>query len=198
MGGPQEAADRERDHKGEARDSLRGRVEIEDRRRQDQQTAADEDRPERFEGSPAGRDSEEGCGAAAESARLLDSDESNPANILGIKRRALLEMKGVSTSAVAIEVGARFLTEAKQLDRSGQAVLTGHVMDDRGLLHPYWRVRSGDQIIFTDAADKSPRRIVRANKTPDSASVSIDLDAPPEGLDALLERLDVSLVGVIS
>jgi hypothetical protein len=68
------------------------------------------------------------------------------------------------------------------------------VRDDRGIPHPAWRVRAGDQIAFTDAADTSYRRIVRADYDHASRTCSVDLDAPPEGLDALLERLGVVLI----
>jgi hypothetical protein len=56
-------------------------------------------------------------------------------------------------------------------------------------LFPYSSVQAGDTITFMDAADTSERRIVKATKG--SNSVSIDLDAPPEGTQALLERLGV-------
>jgi hypothetical protein len=61
-------------------------------------------------------------------------------------------------------------------------------------LHPYWAPRAGDEIAFVDASDKSYRRIIRTEKDHDSRTVSFDLDAPPEGLAQLLERLGVVLV----
>lgn len=134
-----------------------------------------------------------GSGADTEDATLKDSDPANPANQLGIVRRDLLSM-GTTTPAGAIEVGRRFLEETRRLDRSGQATLVGHVEDDRGVLHPYWKVRAGDQIAFVDASDNSYRRIVKVDHTYASRSCQIDLDAPPEGLQALLERLGVVLI----
>lgn len=133
-----------------------------------------------------------GSGVDTEDATLKDVDPENPANQLGIVRRALLQM-GISTAAGAIEVGRRFLEEQKALNTSGQAQLVGHVTDDRGVAHPAWRVRAGDQISFVDAADSSYRRVVRADYGDDARTCTIDLDAPPEGLQALLERLGVVL-----
>jgi hypothetical protein len=130
-----------------------------------------------------------GSGADTESATLHDSDTQNPANVAGIARWAVLDMGGVSTGAAATQVGERFLEEANALDHSGRAELTGHVMNDAGVLFPFSSVQAGDTITFIDAADTSPRRIVKATKG--SNSVSIDLDAPPEGTQALLERLGV-------
>jgi hypothetical protein len=45
-----------------------------------------------------------------------------------------------------------------------------------------------------DAADTSERRVVRTEKDHSSRTCSVDLDAPPQGLEALLERLGVVLV----
>jgi hypothetical protein len=134
-----------------------------------------------------------GSGAGSTSADLKDTDPENPANKLGITRRVKLDM-GIGTAASATEIGRRFLIEQKQLDSSGRATLVGHVMDDRGVLHPYTAVRSGDDIVFTDASNPSPRRIVRTEKTRATRSCAVDLDSPPEGMAALLERLGVVLV----
>jgi hypothetical protein len=135
-----------------------------------------------------------GSSANTTSSDLLDDDEENPANQLGIRRWDLLDMGRISTATIATEVGRIFLEETKALDTSGSATLTGWVEDDKGVRHPYHSVRSGDTISFVDASDTSYRRIVRTQKSPESRSVAIDLDAPPDGLDALLERLGVALI----
>ena len=134
-----------------------------------------------------------GSGADTEDAALSDNDPENPANVLDIIRREMLTM-GTSTAAGAIEVGRRFLEESKVLNTSGSARIVGHVEDDRGVIHPYWKVRAGDTISFIDASDTSYRRIVRTDKSVADRTCSIDLDSPPEGLQALLERLGVVLV----
>jgi hypothetical protein len=134
-----------------------------------------------------------GSGVDTESAYLVDDDPENPANKAGIIRRDLLTM-GVSTPEGAVEVGRRFLEQSKQLDSSGRARIVGHVQDDRGVWHPYSHVRAGDQIAFVDASDSGYRRIVKTDKSRSDRTCSIDLDAPPEGLQALLERLGVILV----
>jgi hypothetical protein len=135
-----------------------------------------------------------GSSANTTSSDLLDDDEENPANQLGIRRWDLLDMGRISTATIATEVGRIFLEETKAMDTSGSATLTGWVEDDRGVRHPYHRVRSGDCIAFVDASDTSYRHIIRTQKSPESRSVAIDLDAPPDGLDALLERLGVALI----
>ena len=84
--------------------------------------------------------------------------------------------------------------ESKALDTSGRADIAGYVEDDRGTRYPSWRIRSGDTITFLDSADPSPRRVVKTAYSDDSKVNSIDLDAPPESLDSLLDRLGVVLV----
>jgi hypothetical protein len=133
-----------------------------------------------------------GSGAGVEDAALKDQDPDNPANQLGITRRVLLQA-GTLTAAAAIELGRRFLIEQKQLDSSGRARFVGHITDDHGVIHPYSHVRAGDTVTFIDAADQGARRIVRASHNRQDRSVTVDLDAPPEGLQALLERLGVTL-----
>lgn len=133
-----------------------------------------------------------GFGADTTDASLVDPDPANPANLLGIDRVALLTM-GIGTSSSAVAVGQRFLEQSKLLDTSGRARFVGHVMDDKGIVHPYTSVRAGDNVVFVDASDTGARRIVRVEHDRASRTASVDLDAPPEGLQALLERLDVAL-----
>lgn len=132
-----------------------------------------------------------GSGLTNTSADLIDTDPENPANQRGLRRWEKLSMGGVSTLAGATEVGRRYLIDVKQYDSSGRARLVGYVTDDKGVTWPAWKVRAGDTIYFTDAADKSPRRIVRAAYDDATRTNSIDLDAPPEGISALLERMQV-------
>jgi hypothetical protein len=134
-----------------------------------------------------------GSGCDVESVYLRDSDPDNPANRLNITRRDKLIM-GTSTAEGAIEVGRRFLEEQKALDRSGRAVIVGHAEDDHGVIWPYSEVKAGDLATFIDAADVSYRRIVKADHDEATKTATIDLDAPPEGLEAVLERLGVVLV----
>lgn len=135
-----------------------------------------------------------GSGVDVEDAALRDSDPLNPANLAGIDRIDLLDMGRVSTPLSAIDVGRIFLEQANQLDRSGQAVAVGVATDDRGIVRPASHIRAGDTVAFVDAADSSPRRIVRVQYDHSTRTASLDLDAPPEGMDALLERFGVELV----
>lgn len=128
---------------------------------------------------------------------LLDTDPENPANQVVVNgtplRRWTQVSMGTTTSSAAIKVGAVFLQEQKIVDTSGQATLTGHVEDTNGVLWPAWKVRAGDTVSFVDARDPSPRRVVHTSYDDDSKANSIQLDQPPDGLTALLERLSIVL-----
>lgn len=126
------------------------------------------------------------------SSSLLDSDPANPANILGINRWYLLTL-GTSTLAGATQVGAIFLQEQALISTSGQAQLIGHVQDTAGNYWPSWMVRAGDSITFPDAVLTAPRRIVSTSYTHTTRTNTIQLDAPPDGMAALLDRLSAAI-----
>lgn len=135
-----------------------------------------------------------GSGCDTEDSSLLDPDPSNPANEAGIRKWSPPIQLGTSTPAGAIDVGALFLQEQKLLDTSGQAAIDGHVQDANGVWHPAWAIRAGDQISFVDSSDTSYRRIVSTSWDDGSKTNQINLDAPPDGEQALLERLSAALI----
>lgn len=134
-----------------------------------------------------------GSGAGTESEFLHDTDPENPATYLPHPRREMLQA-GTLTAASAIELGRRFLQESKQLSSSGRAEFVGYIEDEHGIARPFSDVRAGDLVAFTDAADTSYRRIVRASHDLSRLSCTVDLDSPPDGMAALLERLGVAVV----
>jgi hypothetical protein len=129
----------------------------------------------------------------SEDTGLLDSSGENPVNQAGIRRWALLKM-GTTTPEGAKTVGRVFLREQALLETSGQATLTGVVEDASGVLWPAWMVRAGDEIAFVDASEPGYRRIVSHNYNDSTRTQTIQLDQPPDGMTALLERLSVVLV----
>ena len=119
---------------------------------------------------------------------LVDNDPQNAATLAGLTRRAVLDMGIVSTAAGAVKIGQAFLAEQALVSTAGQASLVGHVQDPSGTSWPAWAVRAGDRISFVDAHDVTPRRVVKTSYSDSSKTCQIDLDAPPQGLDALLAR----------
>jgi len=136
-----------------------------------------------------------GSGYKLTDSKLVDADPLNPANqIPGLRRWTKIAMNNVATKLGAVETGVRFLEQTKLLDGSGEATLNGYVEDDHGMFWPYYCVRSGDLIEFVDSSIPGDRYIVSAQRSRSSRSVTISLDAPPDSMEALLERLGVELV----
>ena len=116
----------------------------------------------------------------------------NPVNELGIRKWATLQMS-TGAPASAIQAGRTFLQYQKVLNTSGQASLVGHVLDMSGNWWPAYMVRAGDQISFIDAGDFSFRRIVSTSYDDSSRTNSIQLDSPPDGMQATLERFAATM-----
>jgi hypothetical protein len=133
-----------------------------------------------------------GSGTNYTDSSLVTTDPANPANQAGINRWGLVTM-GTSTLAGATQIGQVFLQEQALLNQSGQATLTGYVEDQNGISWPAWMVRAGDYITFTDAHDTTPRRIVSTSYDDTQKANTLQLDQPPDALDALLQRMSVAL-----
>lgn len=135
-----------------------------------------------------------GSGATVEDEGLEITDPEHPAVKAGITRQDVLDLKGVGVAATAIAVGERWLEEANALSRSGSCSLSGYAMDDCGVMRPVSHIRSGDQVRFPDSGDTGYRKIVAHEYDHDSRTASLTLDAPDNGLEALLERLQAALI----
>lgn len=134
-----------------------------------------------------------GSGCRVESPELEITDPENPAVKAGRTRRDILDLQGVSNPAQAISVGKRFLEESSLLNHSGSASLSGYVLDDAGIYRPASQVKSGDYVSFVDSSDPGYRKIVGKQYTHSDRHAAIDIDAPPTGLQELLERLQAGL-----
>jgi len=143
-----------------------------------------------------------GSGADTIDDTLVDPDPMNPLNQYRapngsplIKRHYLT--MGTSAPDIASVVGRNFLQSAKLVTHAGQASLVGYVEDaDTGILAPYWAVKAGDTLAFTDAADTSPRRITRADHDDGSKTCTVSLDAPPDTMSGMLERLGAEITSI--
>lgn len=134
-----------------------------------------------------------GSGCDTEDPSLVDTDPQNPANQVGETRRATTAM-GTGSPSSAIKVAGSFLQEQKLLDQSGQANLVGHVQDTNGVWWPASKPRGGDTVRFIDAADPSPRRLVKTSYDPANVTNGVSLDAPPDGLQELLDQYSIELI----
>lgn len=135
-----------------------------------------------------------GSGATTEKPGLEITDPDHPAVAAGLTRKDILDLGTVGTAASATATGERWLEEANLLNRSGSCNLTGYVLDDQGIPRPAAQIKPGDQVRFPDAADRSYRKITRVDYSHSQRQAACSLDGPPEGLAALLERYQASLI----
>lgn len=154
----------------------------------------------RFEG-PAGVQEmagPPGSGCKTESSLLVDTDSSNPATSHGLKRWAIVDLSFVTTGGAtggAVQVGAAYLREVlSNMNVRGDVTIKGWVVSDSGIGMPAWAVRAGDTITVEDS-DNVERRIIETSYDHDTRTNALSLDTTAHRVDALMERMGVSLVG---
>lgn len=130
------------------------------------------------------------------SASLADTSSTNPLNAFGRRKWAIIDAGLVASSTIAIAIGALFMQEIATRKSRGSAVVTGTAVDSTGVEWPSWYMRAGDTVRFMDTNDTSARQIVDTTYNHDTLEATCNLDSPPNLLDALLQRLQVGLVGI--
>lgn len=136
-----------------------------------------------------------GSGANTESEALQITDPDHPAVKAEYPREDLLDLRGISTPERALEAGERWLAEANELPNAGTATLRGYISDDKSVMRPVSQVEEGDWIRFPDAGSKGTgyRKIVAYSYDHETRTCEVNLDAPPEAIQALLERMQADL-----
>lgn len=137
-----------------------------------------------------------GSGLRYTSPGLRDLDPQNAANEAGIEQYAKIQMKGIATLEGMVEAGEAFLEQSKLLDGSGKATVTGYVEDENGKSWPYYYMKEGHEIEVLGSSIPGPRYIVASSRSRSSRSVAIDIDAPPDSFEAMMERLNAEYIGI--
>lgn len=130
-------------------------------------------------------------------ATLLDSDPYLPLNEWGERKWAVVEA-GLTSEAGAIRLGELFLQGLQARVTSGSIEIQAwQVYDATGARYPAWAPKAGDRLLVDDEPNAAERLIVEASYKHAGRTASLTLDSPPDALEALQERLQVVLVGVV-
>lgn len=139
-----------------------------------------------------------GSGADATSSSLADTSSTNPVNAHGIpKKWAMLNISQTTTEAGAIQLGAIYLGEKSLPQRRGTLTLTDTVIHPTAGQSPACDVRAGNWVRIADHPTDVPRKIIETAYDASSQTITCTLDNTSQKVDAILERLGVSLMGVI-
>ncbi|PTL55758.1 hypothetical protein [Paraconexibacter algicola] len=129
---------------------------------------------------------------------LADTSATNPVNAAGIPRKlADLQLGDPATLSGAVAIGAAFLAERNLARRAGTMTVKGHVLHPTRGMRPAWEVRAGDWITMTDDDTDVPRRIVDTSYQHSTRTNTLTLNNASNKLDAILERLNIALNGII-
>lgn len=128
---------------------------------------------------------------------LADQDPFLAVNEWNERRWAVLDA-GLTSEAGAIRLGELFLAGLRARVTSGSIeIASWQVFDATGARYPAWAPSAGDRLVVDDEANSAERLIVEASYSHSSKRSSLTLDSPPDALEAMQERLQVVLVGVV-
>lgn len=141
-----------------------------------------------------------GSGLPDTDAALEDTNELNPVNRHGDTNWAHLEVSSTTTLDGAVRIGAIFLVLQLEATRKGTVTVTGWARHPGGAMLPCWAMRSGDYVRVADLngeAGQIARHIIDKEYDHNARQVTLSVDNSADTLDAIMDRLGISLAGVL-
>lgn len=129
--------------------------------------------------------------------RLQSSDPDNPATLHGINRVGLFSLSEPVDYEGAILCGLAWLDAQSQATRRGSCTIAGSVLDEHGNEHPVDMIRGGHRLRVIDRPSDPDRRVIETSMARGSRTITLTLDNTAQTLEALLERMGASFVGVL-
>lgn len=130
-----------------------------------------------------------------DTSELAETDEDNPAIAMG-RNRPLVVDAPMTTEDGAIRLGVKVKELLKARREAGSLEISGLMArNEAGIREGAINVRSGDRIIVEDEPGAREHFIVERSYDRSTDTASLQLDAPVDTLQAILERLAVVLVG---
>lgn len=138
-----------------------------------------------------------GSGADTETSVLQSTKPTNLAVKHGRARMAKIDSGAQILASVATVIGQIFLTESNQRTTAGEIEIVGDVRQLGGgeARFPPSLIREGDYVIVADDDNTEPRLVFATDFDDQAYSNQVTVDGPPKQIEALLEQLQVDLVG---
>lgn len=131
-------------------------------------------------------------------ATLADTDSENPANAHGRRKWGKLEIRVMTTLSGALQMGQRWLADAKSIDDRGSIELPPWIRDPSGGYVPSFLLRGGDRLIVGDMDGRARRVSEMAYADDDQPKTTATFGGVPHSLEALMERVAVWTPNVVS
>jgi hypothetical protein len=128
---------------------------------------------------------------------LVDTSPENVVNRAGIPRKwGVLEIGPVTTDEGAVQLGFVWLAEHRLPQRRGSIQAPTRITHPTEGPVPTWRPRAGDSVTIEDLPGDEPRRIIETRYRRGSDAVEMTVGNTDWKIDAILERIGISLVSV--
>ncbi len=120
---------------------------------------------------------------------LADANPSLAANRAGLLVWEDVPLTKPTTAANALRVGVTVLADLNRPRFPARVTIRGHIRDANENWHPGDKVRSGETMIIADYDSAPPRLVHETTWDRDTATLTVNLDADADTIDAQVARI---------